>query len=197
MSRDILFLAHRVPYPPDKGDRIRSYHLLRHLWQLGRVHLGFLTDEPVSTQTLEHLNQNCQRVAFVKVTGIGRWARATVNFLGGKSITDGLFYSAKFQQTIDAWTADTQFDTVVCFSSSVLQYVAHRGLEQRLIADLVDVDSQKWFDYASQANPPVSWLFNIEGTRVRRIEKNAARNRKVVLITERRAAARSDNQGPS
>ncbi len=187
MPRDILFLAHRVPYPPDKGDRIRSYHLLQHLWKLGRVHLGFITDEPISPVTMEYLSQRCHRVTYAAVTGVRRWAGASLGFVGGKSVTEGLFYSARFQQTIDEWMADTEFDTVVCFSSAVMQYVARRGLEQRVIADLVDVDSQKWFDYAIQARPPLSWLFRIEGNRVRRIEKDAARNRKVVLITEAEA----------
>ncbi|MGJ3628078.1 hypothetical protein AB5I41_15880 [Sphingomonas sp. MMS24-JH45] len=36
---DILFLAHRVPFPPDRGDRIRSFHVLRHLAARARVHL--------------------------------------------------------------------------------------------------------------------------------------------------------------
>src|SRR5919199_5099337 len=41
----ILFLAHRIPFPPDRGDKIRSWHILRHLASLGRVHLGCFADD--------------------------------------------------------------------------------------------------------------------------------------------------------
>ena len=37
---EILFLSHRIPYPPDKGDKIRSYHLLKALASGTRCILG-------------------------------------------------------------------------------------------------------------------------------------------------------------
>ena len=43
---DILFLAHRVPYPPDRGDKIRSFHMLRHLAAHRRIHLAAFADDP-------------------------------------------------------------------------------------------------------------------------------------------------------
>ena len=42
----LLFLCHRIPYPPNKGDKIRSFHLLRALAGRYQVHLGCFVDEP-------------------------------------------------------------------------------------------------------------------------------------------------------
>ena len=64
----VLYLTHRVPYPPDKGDRIRTYHLLRQMAKRGRVWLGCLADEPVPPETLAALTGLCERFALVPVT---------------------------------------------------------------------------------------------------------------------------------
>ncbi|HJX58546.1 MAG TPA: sugar transferase, partial [Thiobacillus sp.] len=42
----LLFLAHRIPFPPNKGDKIRSFHLLRHLSTRYAIHLGAFVDDP-------------------------------------------------------------------------------------------------------------------------------------------------------
>ncbi|HLZ79440.1 MAG TPA: glycosyl transferase family 1, partial [Sphingomonas sp.] len=42
---DLLFLAHRVPFPPDRGDKIRSYNILKHLAAGHRVHLAAFADD--------------------------------------------------------------------------------------------------------------------------------------------------------
>jgi polysaccharide biosynthesis protein PslH len=42
----LLFLAHRIPFPPNKGDKIRSFHLLRHLSTRYEIHLGAFVDDP-------------------------------------------------------------------------------------------------------------------------------------------------------
>lgn len=183
-ERRILFLCHRVPFPPDKGDRIRSYHLLQFLSRLGRVSLGFLTDEDIPERTQTELQRICERVEYADVRGLRRWIRAGVNLLAGRSATEGLFYSRKLKQRLDQWFEANRFDAVVCFSSSVLQYVRGRELEPRLIVDLVDVDSQKWLEYARRSWPPGSLLYRLEAARVRRIEREAAAARAVTLVTD-------------
>ncbi|AGA29606.1 TIGR03087 family PEP-CTERM/XrtA system glycosyltransferase [Singulisphaera acidiphila] len=183
----ILILVHRVPYPPDKGDRIRSYHLVAHLARLGEVDLAFLTDEPVEAETLEVLGRLCRRVEAVPVSRFGRWIRAAWSLANGRSLTEGLFESPTLRTLIGRWLGEADYDAVVCYSSGVLSYVLGRGLESRLVADLVDVDSQKWFDYAGRASGPKAALFRLEGRRVRTLEREAGRARAVVLATNTEA----------
>ena len=184
MSRNILFLCHRVPYPPDKGDRIRSFHILRLLAEMGDVSLGFLADEPIPPATADWLSSHCKHVVSEPLTRWRRWFRGGLNLLSGRSATEGMFYSARFRRRIESLIKEIDFDVVVCFSSSMVQYALRTGLEPRTIVDLVDVDSQKWRDYADRAKFPLSWLFRWEANRVRRIETRVARAKAVVMCTE-------------
>lgn len=182
-----LILVHRVPYPPDKGDRIRSYHLVAHLAGLGEVDLAFLTDEPVPSETLEVLGRLCRRVEAVPTSRFWRWIRAGCSLANGRSLTEGLFGSPALRSLVGRWLDESAYDAVVCFSSGVLPYVLGRGWEPHLVADLVDVDSQKWFDYARRTSGPKAALFRLEGRRVRALEREAGRARAVVLATNTEA----------
>ncbi len=185
--RQILFLAHRVPYPPDKGDRIRSYHLLSHLSGLGVVDLAFPTVEPIDVSTREALGRLCRRVEAVPVSRPRRWARAARSLALGGSLTEGLFNAPLLRDRVDRWLEETDYDAVVCFSSALLPTLLGRGLEPRLVADLVDVDSQKFFDYADRAVWPLAALLRLEGRRVRALEHDAGRCLAVTFATEAEA----------
>ncbi|MDQ2621617.1 MAG: TIGR03087 family PEP-CTERM/XrtA system glycosyltransferase [Actinomycetota bacterium] len=182
-TRRILMLVHRVPYPPDKGDRIRSYHLLEHLARLGAVDLAYLCDEPTAADGLEVLGRLCRRVEGVPVSRVWRWVRAARSLVLGRSLTAGLFESPVLRSLVGRWVSETAYDAVVCFSSAMLPYVLGQGLESRLIVDLVDVDSQKWRDYAGRASGPKAALFRLEGRRVQALEQAAGAARAVVLVT--------------
>src|SRR5690606_8316798 len=55
--RDLLFLAHRIPYPPNKGDKIRAWNFLRHLAERRRVHLGCFVDDEQDWAHVEKLKE--------------------------------------------------------------------------------------------------------------------------------------------
>ena len=79
---DVLYVVHRLPYPPDKGDRIRTFHILKWLSERATVHLASLADEPVDGATRATLERYCARLAVVPI-GPGRWARALDSFAQG------------------------------------------------------------------------------------------------------------------
>lgn len=180
---------HRIPYPPNRGDRIRSYHLLRFLAARHEVHLACLADEPVSAEHAEALEERCRRVAIVRLQDHSRWLRAAASFARGRSATAGLFESPALRKTLSAWSRDTEFDGAVAFCSSMTPYLDVPGLARvPAIVDLVDVDSQKWFDYAAAVSHWKSWLFRLEGRRVRQLEIASAR-RSCALATVSEAEA--------
>jgi sugar transferase (PEP-CTERM/EpsH1 system associated) len=110
-----------------------------------------------------------------------------MSLLAGKSITEGWFHSPAFQSEIERLISKHHYDSIVCSSSSTLQYVQGHALESRVVSDLIDVDSEKWRDYSLRSMPPLSWIFRTECKRVRRIERHAAANQAVVVSTEREA----------
>ncbi len=196
---NLLYLVHRIPYPPNRGDRIRSYHLLRFLAARHNVHLACLADEPVPAEHKAALAAWCARVAIVPLKGRARWLHAAASLARGRSATAGLFESAELRKVVDAWARDTKFDAAVAFCSSMVPYLHVPALaETPAIVDLVDVDSQKWFDYAAGASPPKRWLFRLEGRRVHRLEVNAARRcRALATVSEAEAKLCREHCAPT
>lgn len=168
----VLFLAHRVPYPPDKGDRIRTYQMLRWLSQRAEVSLACLADEPVAAETTAVLNDLAERVAIVPIGGSARWLRVLGSLACGGTASEGAFASRRLAAIVEAWGRDTPFQAVVASASSLVPYLRLPALRQTpAIVDLMDVDSQKWLDYAASSRWPRSWLYRLEGQRLRKIEQ--------------------------
>lgn len=166
----VVYLTHRVPYPPDKGDRIRNYHVLRELSRHVRVWLAALADEPLTADQKARLGELCERVEFVP--GGRRWVRGGLNLLGGRSISEGLFREPALDRVLNGWRAEADFHAILVSASSLAQYQRRNGWERiPAFVDLVDVDSQKWFDYAAAAGGPKRWLYSLEGRRVRKLEQ--------------------------
>ncbi len=185
MLPDILYLVHRVPHPPDKGDRIRAFHMLRFLARRARVHLACLADEPVGDGSIKVLNELCARVAIVPVGRWFRWLRAIGSLGMGRSASVGAFASRALRKIIHAWARETDFHTALASSSSMAPYLRLPDLaEVPAVVDLVDLDSQKWFDYSAESRGPKRWLYKLEGSRLRRFERDlAAWARGITLVS--------------
>jgi sugar transferase (PEP-CTERM/EpsH1 system associated) len=186
---NILFLVHRVPYPPNRGDRIRSFHLLKFLAERADVSLATLADEPLEPGTMEALNARCSRVA-VEPVGRDRWLRAAASLAVGRSATAGLFRSPRLARTVRTWSRDVHWDVVVVFCSSMVPYLDLPELSGvPAIVDLCDVDSQKFFDYAAHSQGLKRQLYLLEGRRLRHLESSLpARVQAITLVSEAEAA---------
>ena len=188
MTMRVLYLTHRVPFPPDKGDRIRNYHVLRQLARRGAVWLACLADEPATPEIEAELRRICERVAIVPVSR-GRWLRAGLSLLGGRSISEGAFAERRLRQVIRDWSGETHFDAAVVSASSLAPYLKMTELSAvPKIVDLVDVDSQKWSDYADAAAVPKRWLYRLEASRVRKLERDLPKWTQAVAMVSRAEA---------
>src|SRR5262249_20912596 len=152
--------VHRVPFPPDKGDRIRSFHLLNYLSRRARVHLACLEDEPVTDETVATLHCCCERLAVVPLGPRQRWFRALASVVRGRTISEGAFDSPQLRAVLQTWAKDTTFVGALASASSVAPYLQSEQLKHvPAVVDLVDVDSQKWQDYAETSRGPRRWLY--------------------------------------
>ncbi len=183
-SPHILLLTQRAPFPPDRGDRIRSYNLLRQLSQHWNVSLACLNDERVSDAQREELERICFRVAIEENVGLGRWVRGLRSAARGRSLTEGLFQSNQLASTITNWTTETEFAAALVYCSSMMQYVELPACsELPIVADLVDVDSEKWLEHANRAKR--SWkrpVYRFESKKVRLLEQEIARRAKAITL---------------
>jgi sugar transferase (PEP-CTERM/EpsH1 system associated) len=183
MRPTILYLAHRLPYPPDKGDRLRTYHILRFLSQAAGIHLASLADEPFGVDSRARLSSVCERVEIVSLEKLLRPLRAAGSFFLGRTVSEGAFASSRLRSLIREWAGTTRYHGVVASASSLAPYLQLpelRGVP--LFVDMMDVDSRKWFDFAGSKFGPRAVLFRAEGRRLRRLEQQLGTLCKAVVV---------------
>jgi sugar transferase (PEP-CTERM/EpsH1 system associated) len=171
--RDLLFLAHRVPYPPDKGDKIRAWHIFRHLAQTHRMHLGCFIDDPADREHLPALQAMCADFACFPLDPRQARLRALLRLRPGQPLSLGYFHDRRLQRWVDAKLADPAIEGVFVYSSAVAPYAMHAAKPTRVL-DFVDVDSAKWTTYAAQARMPMRAVWAREGRTLLAFERRAA-----------------------
>ncbi len=190
----ILYLAHRLPYPPDKGDRIRSWHVLSHLARRHDVWLACFADQPPRPEHVAALERTCRRVAIVPFDPRRAKVRAALSLLTGRSFSRAAYADPWMRALLAQWSEMQPFDSVVAFSSVMAPYALTIPAAKRIL-DYCDCDGAKWADYAAQARPPIRWLWRREARRLRAEERRWAEAvDATVLITERE---RSELQKPA
>jgi sugar transferase (PEP-CTERM/EpsH1 system associated) len=149
------------------------------------VHLACFADEPVAEGAVSELRRHCERLAVVPL-GAARWLRAAGCWLAGRSASEGAFRSPAMHATLTDWARRTRYSAAMASSSAVAGYLRLPELRDvPAVVDMVDVDSQKWFDYAAACRGPRSWLYRTEGARVRRLESDLSHwARAVTLVSE-------------
>lgn len=182
----VLLLTHRVPHPPDRGDRIRSFHLLKFLAERAEVSLACPSEEPVAESSSLVLDRLCAQVAICPTSWFGRSRRAAWSLARGRSATEGYFWHPQLARTIRAWASDVKFDAIVCYCSGMFRYTLLPELrEAPVLVDLVDVDSQKWIECARRASFGKKSLYELESARVWKLEGEIAeRAATVTLVSE-------------
>ncbi len=174
---NVLFLVHRLPYPPNKGCKVRSYHLLRHLALKHRVFLGAFVDDDDDAarldEYLEALRPYCAEIRVVRLWPRLARLRSLSGLARGEALSLPYYRNAELQGWVDAMLREQDIDSAVIFSSTMAQYVQGRaGL--RTLIDFVDVDSAKWTQYAENHRWPMSWLYRREGRRLLAFERATA-----------------------
>ena len=162
---NVLFLAHRIPYPPNKGEKIRAYHQIRHIAKRHTVHLACLIDDPEDRQHVAALEQICASVDSVYRGKLHARVKGLAGLLSSKPLSIHSFYSKELAQKIADRMQSVKIDVVFVFSSAMAEYVL-RMAEVPRVVDLVDVDSQKYRLYAECHSFPLSWLYRLEARRL-------------------------------
>ncbi len=159
--QELLYLTHRIPYPPNKGDKIRSYHLLKYLSQHYRVHLGTFVDDNEDWQFTDKIKDLCSETCFVKLHPKLARLRCLSGFFTNSPLTLSYYWDKQLQVWVNALLEARSIDNIVVFSSAMAQYVRHTQSIHRII-DFVDVDSDKWKQYADTKSWPINWIYRRE-----------------------------------
>lgn len=186
--KELLFLAHRIPYPPNKGDKIRSYHILKHLSQSYTVHLGAFIDDPNDWQYLDTLQALCGEVKLLPLSPRCAKLRSLRGILTAEALSVPYYYSKAMQAWVESILATRSVHGVFVFSSAMGQYVRDTEGVNRVI-DFVDVDSDKWRQYADQKAWPLNWVYRREAKYLLRFDRAlAAQSAKSLFVSADEAA---------
>ncbi len=180
----LLFLAHRLPYPPNKGDKVRSYHFLAHLAKRYRVFLGTFIDDPADWSYVGAVRELCTEL---NLQPLGRWARPAAGasaLLRGEPVTLPYFRSGALKEWVRQVVKREGITRALVFSSSMAQYAIDLpGV--RTIVDFVDMDSSKWAEYAKRRPWPACALYRREARRLLDYERAVAeRAAATIFVTD-------------
>ncbi len=177
----ILLLTHRLPYPPNKGDKIRSFNLLRHLSRRHEVYVVSPIDDARDLSFVPDVKKFAREVLVERIGQRSRALTAVGSLLRRSSITVQHFYSQRLASRMDELLDKIQMDAFFCFSSPMAEYLFNsRHWEQQIargkkVMDLINVDSYKWRQYAEQNRGPKAWIYGYEANRLAEYETRIAR----------------------
>ena len=181
---NLLYLVHRMPYPPNKGDKVRSYHLLKRLAVKHRVFVGTFIDDPDDEVHVDKLRSLCAGLHVAPLRPRRAKLGSLTGLLGGDALTLRYYRDAGLQRWVERTAQSEKIDVVVVFSSSMAQYAD--GLKLPMLVDFVDVDSAKWTHYARNHRWPLSWLYRREGEHLLAYERAVAlRSKRSFFVTEK------------
>jgi sugar transferase (PEP-CTERM/EpsH1 system associated) len=164
---NIIFLAQRVPFPPNKGEKIRTFNQIKYLSDKHKITIcaPLEPNEDISYfQTLS--KEYCENISYHGLSN--KALRLIKGLLSGKALSVANFYSDKLQSKFDALLKEKCFDTIICTSSAMAEYIyKSKSLKQlikkpQLIMDFMDLDSDKWRQYSETSSWPMKWIYQRE-----------------------------------
>ncbi|MCP4590460.1 MAG: TIGR03087 family PEP-CTERM/XrtA system glycosyltransferase [bacterium] len=166
---NVLYLAHRIPYPPNKGDKLRSFHQIKELSAHHRIWCAAFADDPGDLVYAGVLHRWCQDVCVLPLNRTRAALRGLVNLLRGGTTTEGFYRDPGMSAQLRRWCAEIRFDVLVVFSSGVANYAKDLPVPVKVL-DFCDLDSRKWWSYAQRKRFPQGLLYRLEARRLARRE---------------------------
>lgn len=185
--REILFLAHRIPWPADRGDKIRSHHILKRLCEMAPVHVGAFADDERDRGFVGEMD-GILASSHVELRSKPQWQAGVEALLTGQPVSVCSFGSGSMQEWVDQLLTSGRVSHIFCFSGQMAQYVPER-FAGHFIMDFVDVDSAKFESYADEGSLPMRWINAREGRLLGAFERDVARRADASLLVSEAEAA--------
>ena len=172
---DILFLCHRIPYPPNKGDKIRSFNILKFVHKHYRVHLGTFIDDDHDWRYVDDTRQYCESSCFLKLAPLKAKIKSLTGLLTGEALTLPYYRNRRMQRWVDQSVSERSIKRIFIFSAAMAQFIPESCKDIHTVVDFVDVDSDKWRQYSESKSWPMGWLYGREHKRLLEFERRVAR----------------------
>jgi len=169
----ILYLAQRVPYPPDRGDKIITFHHVRHLARTHEVTVVCLAQDEADLDNAAALRSIASHVHAVPLSPSRARLRACRALLQGQPFTRGYFNERRVHGMVEQLIRQNAIDLAMVFCSGMAQFVESAAHLPRIL-HFADLDSQKWKEYSQKARPPQRWVYAAEAQRLLAYERHLA-----------------------
>jgi len=192
----LLYLVHRIPYPPNKGDKIRSFNFLKALASEFEIYLGTFIDDPSDKDYVDELKTYCADYVCIDLQPTLAKLTSASGFLTGEALSLPYYRNQGLQDWVDRTIDEQNIDRALIFSSPMAQYLEKHTRLYR-VADFVDVDSDKWRQYADSKSWPASWIYRREAQKLLAYETNIASQSAMTLFVSEREAELFQQLAPS
>ena len=171
----VLFLSQRVPWPPDRGDRITTCHFLGHLLARGaEVYVGCLAEDPRDLEAAETLRARVRDICAPRIHRSQRKLTSLRGLVTGEALTLPFFRDRRLSRQIAKWRESAQFDLIYVYSSSMAQYALDHDKAVRLM-QFAELDSDKWRQFAERSRGPGAFIYRREARTLLEFERRVAR----------------------
>ncbi|MDX3908958.1 MAG: TIGR03087 family PEP-CTERM/XrtA system glycosyltransferase [Sphingobium sp.] len=192
---EILFLCHRIPFPPDRGDKIRSFNILRQLAEIAPVHVGCLADDERDLTFAPALEELTQSQLVLRRSG-SRVAGGLRGLAKGQPLLVSLFDAPAMHDWVRRTLAERPIRAVFAYSVQMANFVPVLPPDVRFLMDFVDFDSAKYAAYGAGKFGPMGWINRREGRKLLAFEREVARRADVsTFVSEAEAAMFRDATG--
>lgn len=164
----IFVLLSRVPFPIEKGDKLRAYHQIRCLSRNNQIILCALSDSPLQPEATKVLSRICSEVHIISITKTGMIWNVIKSFLNGKPLQVGYFYRCSARKKINDLIEHCKPDHIYCQLTRVSEYVKESKIPKTL--DYQDIFSIGAKRQAETSSPWLRQLFRMEYRRLQRYE---------------------------
>jgi len=182
---NILFLTHRFPCPPDRGDRIRSYHTIKFLSKRHNIFLASVDETNPPSIHINCMKELCKEILFSPINRKKQMIKASLYLPTNVPLSLPLFYNKRLYKDIKKLIARQKIDLIYIYCVSMAPYVEKFSNIPKVI-DFIDSDSQKWLDYASTTNFPMKLIYIREGKLLRQYEKKIANKSHHAFVASKR-----------
>lgn len=188
--KKLLYLVHRLPFPPNKGDKISSNNMLNYFSSRWRVHLGTFIDDPDDWQYADIVRQKCEDSCIVDLPRHKRFTGSLHGLATGQALSLGYYDNSELQDWVRANVQRECPDAVLVFSGVMGRFVKDLlPAHVPVVFDAEDVDSEKWRSYATAKRWPMSWLYRREADKLLAYEREMAASTHVSLFVSAEEAA--------
>ena len=185
----LLFLVHRIPFPPNKGDKIRSFHLLKYLSRHYDVYLGAFIDDPQDRQYIHKTSAYCKDSCLIEIHPGKRKLASLKGFISNCALSIPYYQNKKMQTWVTDIISRKQIKKHLVYSSPMAQYVRNKQSAQVKIIDFVDVDSEKWRQYSEKHSGLMKYIYAREAKKLLEFEQNIAAEFDCSLFVSKNEAA--------